>query len=290
VCDACSVTLFSLSVGAIVGMGPYWTFVSWIAGIAPFLMAHWEEYYLGELVLGIIDNPTEAEIGFTIIALLTGVLGQYIWHWEAFGIQFFEVLVGLVVLGSIFTCSKNCFKVVRGQPHREGTTLALLFAELLPLASLISMSICWVLLSPDIFLLHPRVFISNLGIIFSILVTRLIVQRICKEQPALFYPILVPLFVAVINAIIGRLFLHGVAPIPELIVLWISFALAAINFGCLALSLIHELCYHLKIRCFVIPYPPPRLQDIELHEQQSKSKEPKEMDIESHEEFHEGPK
>ncbi len=48
---------------------------AWIAfvlihiGMVPFVMAHWEEYHTGTLILGPIANPTEGNVACTCLCM-----------------------------------------------------------------------------------------------------------------------------------------------------------------------------------------------------------------------------
>eukprot|EP01101_Sappina_pedata_P005915 TRINITY_DN2820_c0_g1_i1.p1 TRINITY_DN2820_c0_g1~~TRINITY_DN2820_c0_g1_i1.p1 ORF type:complete len:425 (-),score=158.17 TRINITY_DN2820_c0_g1_i1:105-1379(-) len=257
VCDAMTVSLFAVTIGAIGGIGPILTFAAMMIAFVPFYMAHWEEYFVGELVLGKFDNPTEMEILLVLMSAVTAVATNSMWHIEIWGFEICSIAVGLIACGTVFMTVKNIIKVIskRHESHRPGVTLPVLFSELLPLVSLIILSCCWVMTSVEFYQENARVVLATLGLVFGILTSRLIVQRICKEDPLLFYPILIPLYVIVINNLIGYFFLTDPI-IPELVNMWSYFGIALINFLCMAVSIINELCNHLNIRCFVIPYPP----------------------------------
>eukprot|EP01102_Stenamoeba_stenopodia_P018810 TRINITY_DN6962_c0_g1_i1.p1 TRINITY_DN6962_c0_g1~~TRINITY_DN6962_c0_g1_i1.p1 ORF type:complete len:419 (+),score=58.92 TRINITY_DN6962_c0_g1_i1:12-1268(+) len=268
VCDASSLCLFTTSIGAIMVAGPVYTFITLIVALVPFYLAHWEEYYCGELILGYFDNPTEAEVLFMIIGLVSAIGTPHVWTTKLFTINGYVIqlnyfVILLSVLGMISTAGRNILKVVRSKSHRPGVTLPVVFAELIPIVTLVILSVSWVIASPQLLNEYPRLFLMTIGYTFAYLVTRLIVQRICKEQPKLFYPVLVLLYIAVGNSL-SKYYWHSEenkangypssgALIPEDIWLKIYFALIMANFLTMCLSLIHQLTNHLNISCFTIP-------------------------------------
>jgi ethanolaminephosphotransferase len=70
--DALNATLTTLTVCACLCTEAYpWiTFQLWSQTVVPFFHATWEEYYVGELYLGVINGPTEGILlGCTFVAL-----------------------------------------------------------------------------------------------------------------------------------------------------------------------------------------------------------------------------
>ena len=115
--------------------------------------------------------------------------------------------------------------------------------------------------------------------------TRLIVQRICSEPIRIFYVIEVPFFVLSFNAVWTRWFMMYVEPplgedekvrgccitahtgdrihscsnrtplVEEEVLMWLFLVYSVSNVVFLGYSLIRQLCAHLKINAFTIPYP-----------------------------------
>lgn len=269
VCDASSLCLFTTSIGAIMVAEPIYTFITLCVALIPFYLAHWEEYYCGELILGYFDNPTEAEVLFMIIGLVSAIGTPFVWTTHLFYIHNYDITLNRFVilasiLGMISTVARNVMKVIRSKSHRPGVTLPVVFAELIPIVTLVILSVSWVIASPQLLTEeHPRLMLITIGFTFAYLVTRLIVQRICKEQPKLFYPVLVLLYIAVGNSLSKYYWNAEVnkangypssgALIPEDIWLKIYFALIMTNFVTMCISLIHQLTNHLNISCFTIP-------------------------------------
>lgn len=263
VCDASSLCLFTTSIGSIMMAGPVYTLIILLVALIPFYLAHWEEYYCGELILGVFDNPTEAEVLFMTIGIISAAAKPTVWQTVMFTVHDTEITVNkfiilLSVLGMFSTVARNVWKVINAKPHRPGVKLTTVFAELLPLATLVVLTICWAISSTSLLVYCPRLFVITVGYTFAYLVSRLIVQRICKEEPKLFYPVLLLLYIAVLISVI-KWFVHQSPDFmgssdPEYIYLWVYFGIIMSVFLTLCVSLILQLTSHLNISCFTIPH------------------------------------
>ncbi|EFA84512.1 CDP-alcohol phosphatidyltransferase [Heterostelium album PN500] len=248
-CDALSVAMFALVMSATVRVGPKWAFVSCIVGFWPFYLAHWEEYHAGILVLGEFNGPTEAQVLFIIVEIITGIFTSDIWTFGSDKISIGQILIILVSFGGLFTIYtnfRNTFKLQNRIPFYK------CLIQLTPFCIFNILIIIWASVTP---LLEekPHLFMMTIGIIFSYIQSRYITQRVCHDDCKLFYPILVPLAVVVLNSVFAK---GGVNIISESILLWALFALACAQFMIFAYFNTMQLCEHLKIRVFVIPYNP----------------------------------
>ncbi|ORC93377.1 aminoalcohol phosphotransferase [Trypanosoma theileri] len=81
-CDAFNCIIASLSIAATTMMGPTWkTFALLLSIVIPFFMNTWEEYYLGELVIPVINGANEGVmigVGIYIVTVLMG--GPQWWY------------------------------------------------------------------------------------------------------------------------------------------------------------------------------------------------------------------
>ncbi|GAM28629.1 hypothetical protein SAMD00019534_118050 [Acytostelium subglobosum LB1] len=246
-CDALSVAMFAIVMSGTIRVGPIWAFVSCIIGFWPFYLAHWEEYHAGILVLGEFNGPTEAQVLFIIIELITGIFTSDIWTVGPTNFTLGNILIILMALAaiySIYTNVHNTFKL----PNRMPFTKCLM--QLTPFTIFFVLIIIWASTSAMLES-QPHLFIMTIGIIFGYLQSRFITQRVCHDDCKMFYPILIPLALCVFNSILIR---GGVHSISELPLLWCMFALACVQFLLFAYFTTHQLCDHLKIKVFTIPY------------------------------------
>jgi hypothetical protein len=80
-------------------------------------------------------------------------------------------LVSSSVLSSPMQSSpSSVWKVLHAKSHRPGIRLPVVFAELLPLATLVILTICWAVSSSDLLEEYPRLFIITIGYTFAYLV------------------------------------------------------------------------------------------------------------------------
>ena len=86
-CDAVNACLSSITMGSVFGTG--WTmgvFLGVFSGFFPFYIQTWEEYYVGEMILPVVNGPTEGLLSICIAAVLSFLWGANWWHepgtWE----------------------------------------------------------------------------------------------------------------------------------------------------------------------------------------------------------------
>lgn len=245
-CDAVSVAMFAAVMSSTLRIGSSWGFLCVLVGIWPFYLAHWEEYHAGILVLGEFNGPTEAQVLFIIIELITGIFGSDIWTYGKFSIGNLAAIA--VSVGSLATVYQN-FRNTFALPNRIPFSKCLL--QLLPIVTFTILIVIWASVTE---LLHtkPHLFIMTVGMIFSYIESRYITQRVCHDDCHLTYPIFIPLAIVVFNSILAK---SGHAIIKEEIALWILFSISIVQFLLFAYFTTVQLCNHLKIKVFTIPYP-----------------------------------
>jgi ethanolaminephosphotransferase len=253
-CDALSVVLFALIGGSTLRIGGDATLWLAIAGFIPFYLAHWEEYHTGSLVLGQFNGPTEAQLVIIAVLLVTGIVGPWLWavplgH-SGLAVGFIPFI--LTVSAASFTVIQNILKVVR----RRETEVPIALFQLLPITAFVILSIIWILSTPSALSGWQFHFAMNtLGVIFAYLVSRLIVNRICREPVKLFHLIIFPLGIV---SLMGLINVFAKKQIVDMFVLMaVLFTIASALYLYFAVSVVIQLATHLNIRVFKIPYPPP---------------------------------
>jgi hypothetical protein len=77
-----------------------------------FFLSLSKEYYCGELILGYIDNPTEAEITFMTIGVISAAAGPKVWSTKMFDvgdteINVYKFIILLSILGMFSTVGRK---------------------------------------------------------------------------------------------------------------------------------------------------------------------------------------
>ncbi|KAK3727794.1 hypothetical protein QZH41_008222 [Actinostola sp. cb2023] len=187
----------------------------------------------------------------TGVYLVTYVYGTEFWKSEVLNLGFkYTDVFRIIVYGSsvLLTLPMCCYYVYiahrtnsgRGISVKEGLT------PFFPLVTSLALFTVWGLISPsDIINAESKLFITALGIVYSNITCRLIVNTMCYQPCERFNHLLYPLIVLVLLVP----FLHGSAEYVALAFYTIIVAIAQLHYG---ISVVNELCDHLKIKCFTL--------------------------------------
>ena len=217
-CDAINsiISLFSLS--SVFGVG--WTgglFLALFAGYVPFYIQTWEEYYLEEMSLPVVNGPTEGLLVVMVASIISFWVGAHYWQTPIDGkslpnyfcdtvlsndfIQFpslqsamcvdttpFVVLCFATVFAVFATFFFQFFNIVRKVAEREGSadlyglfkTMIRLSFDLLPASSFFVCCLLWLSFSREALHDYPIVSLLFIGVVFVENVTQLMIDHICK--------------------------------------------------------------------------------------------------------------
>ena len=198
----------ALNLGVLIGIDPWSIFLISICGSIPFYLAHWEEYFTHSLVLGMFNGPTETETLAIILFLVTYSNGLSWWKESVtffvgsspFTMQRNQILVYLAIAMSLFTALQSVFSGL-SKARAQGISVSVSFAQLVPISIVWMSTSLWIWTSLPLFNNYPTLFITSFGFVFSTLIGRCIVQRICNEPYRMFYPIIFPLVIAAANSL-----------------------------------------------------------------------------------------
>jgi ethanolaminephosphotransferase len=265
--DALATPLMVVTLATSLQFGPQMTLAAFLMFVTIFYLAHWESYFTGQLILRPLGNPTEANVVCVSVLFWTAFKGPLWWN-ETVNVIFLGemqwkqlVMLGCT-LGFIFTLFDNfsiVLKSLRGRDMRRRAA----FLYLIPFTSFVALSLVWGLYTPVVLNDHPRLFLGALGLLFGHLAIRQIVHSVCKEPFKIYYNVLSPLLVVVLNTLIGVLASKPV--IDYEIVLAFYFVVILLNDAYLVSVLVSEFCYYLNIRAFVIT-PKSALPTTVVHE------------------------
>jgi len=233
----------------------------WATAI-PFFMAHWEEYHTGELILGVLANPTEGQLLMCGLLLTSAIHGPSFWGvhtWKtALGIEGIAVLpdltMNMVLLSTLFfggftMALINIVVVLRNKNQNSSLIRSLLL--LLPITFFGLSTTAWFFLSKiDLLENHTTAAIIFAGIEFSYILNRMLVARITRTEynvwnPIPFLPSLGIIFCLYFpnNIWVGELeFFYGLLAFTTMVYLHFVW------------DVVGHLSNHLCIRCFSIPY------------------------------------
>jgi hypothetical protein len=158
----------------------------------------------------------------------------------------FPLLVGYV--GLALTIAGNCYMVSR-KINPFGRPITKLF----PFAVMAVLMWSWVLLQPEFFRAHARVYCLSMGLLFCQMICSLMVAHVCDEDYVLLRPALIPLILAYTNCVAGPAFLPKLFPVlsPHVCILLLLAAHFSLWFHFICNAIL-EISSLLGIRCFVI--------------------------------------
>lgn len=253
-CDSLFVPLGAVMTGMITGAtgGPILAFFALCA--ATFYLAHWEEYFTHSLTLGAV-GPVETQVILTLFHVFTAFVGRPWWTshtiatpWGA--LTYTEGVMVLLFVGSIYTAGCS---IVSGlsKAHKRNISLLYALSQLIPITLSYIAGAMWVCANYELFLSNTVLFVCTFGLLFSFLVCRCIIERICNEPFRLFYKIMAPLLLATVNA--SFRYISREPLVSEQLVLYVVFATALGGWLHLAVNILNEFCSKLKISPFTIP-------------------------------------
>jgi len=256
-CDSLCVALGTIMAALTIGVSGDVMLAFFALCAFTFYLAHWEEYFTHSLVLGALNGPVEAEVALSTIHWFTFFVGRPWWSENLFSIFGFQlspkvIMMILFFVGSIY----GAFVSIRnslGKAKRKGIPTLFALSQLTPLTVSYIAAALWVFANHQFYSQHSVLFVSTFGLLFSFLVIRCIVERICDEPFRFFYRIMIPLLIASANASFH--FIHREPPLPELYSLWAVGTVAFFGWLYLAWSAIADMCLKLAISPFTIPTP-----------------------------------
>ncbi|XP_064535974.1 cholinephosphotransferase 1 isoform X3 [Drosophila montana] len=254
-CDSISTIFVALSacISCQLGHYPNWLFFQCFCAIALFYCAHWQTYVSGTMRFGRID-VTEAQFSIIAIHLVSAVLGPEIWLTKI-GIGNIElwhgpaittIVCGVISLTYVFSV------VVAGGVGKNGSTVAgtSVLSPSIPLTLVVLPALMIAQKSPEnIFTEHASVFILAFGMVAAKITNKLVIAHMTKaEMEYLDWSLLGP----------ALLFLNQYfnCIVPEIWLLWFTLAWGTQDLLRYCAQVCLEICQHLRIDLFRIPYSP----------------------------------
>ncbi|XP_055383418.1 cholinephosphotransferase 1 isoform X3 [Condylostylus longicornis] len=256
-CDSLSTIFVALSacISCQLGNYPNWLFFQCFTAITLFYCAHWQTYVSGTLRFGKID-VTEAQITIMGIHMISAIFGPEIWLTK---IPYTDYDC-IFITNSIF-CSgflRNLFTFLKmfstGGSGKNGSTVAgtSVLSPVIPLALVVVPAFIIAQKSTeDIFGQHPSLYIMAFGMVAAKVTNKLVIAHMTRsEMEYMDWSMLGPLL----------LFLNQYfnSVLPEFWLLVFALIWGIINLMKYCQQVCLEICDHLHIKLFKIPYPPRR--------------------------------
>lgn len=198
-CDAFNGTIMSLTMCSVAQMGPgLVSFAMWVSATSVFFSATVEEFYTGEMRLGLINGPNEGLLIAVVANLVTAVIGPSFWRAPSpFGPPWNLMLLLLTWTCGTVTKIDNwvriCYAIyqrrqAKGRRWRLYPELGkfnyfVAFSRFAPFVVLCGGFFVWIAVSPsNIMQRHPRVMSWVMGFLFCKLVTALMVSHITNDE------------------------------------------------------------------------------------------------------------
>merc|ERR1711871_896376 len=206
----------------------------------PFYLAQWEEMHTHEFRSGIgFLGVTEAQFTVILTNLFVAFFGNNIMHETLFTVPVFgdiSLALGCLYMqlgvGSVFTAS---FLINTFSKAKDGWKA---FMQIVPVLILATFS--KLMLATPQYKSHPRVVMFVVGLVFPYLTSNMIVTSVCKMEFPLRRNFLLVLGIPLVYVYSGLLYPYATI----VVTMYLHFHL----------SVIEEICNHLKIKCLTIPY------------------------------------
>jgi len=256
-CDALNTTLQAFNQACTLQVGPSWmALCMWQWVTVPFFFTTLEELYTGELVLPIVNGPTEGIICLCLSKLFTAYVGASFWLEPNFLFPQYANNVALMFPMAVLSmcCLVINFRIIYKSKHRKDSMFAVAL-QVLPYMTMQTLLALW-MMNSNLMKEHPRMFIWLGGLLFAKNVMHLMLAHICEQQ---FSPLRRTFItVLVVATWLGLVSWHsGLSAYDPLhtYTLYGLLGITVISYSHFVISVINECCAILKINCFRIAAP-----------------------------------
>ncbi|XP_068628188.1 cholinephosphotransferase 1 isoform X3 [Battus philenor] len=252
-CDSISTVFIALGACIAVKLGDYptWMFFQCFCAMTLFYCAHWQAYVTGTLRMGRID-VTEAQYSIIAIHLVSATLGAEFWSTKVGALELRYSLGGVALVGTSLTVGALAAAIVAGGVGKNGSTVAgtSILSPVIPFSFVVVPAfIIFQKSESHVYENHPALYILAFGMVAAKVTNRLVVAHMTKSEMEYYdWSMLGP----------AMLFLNQYFnnALPEYYVLWLCTLWVCVDLIRYCAQICLEICDHLKIRLFRIPYPP----------------------------------
>ncbi|KAH8319897.1 hypothetical protein KR074_008948, partial [Drosophila pseudoananassae] len=254
-CDSISTVFVALSacISCQLGHYPNWLFFQCFCAIALFYCAHWQTYVSGTMRFGRID-VTEAQFSIIAIHLVSAVLGPEFWLTKIpiVGLSWNYTILIAITFGYTLNIINFLKMFTEGGSGKNGSSVAgtSVLSPSIPLTLVVLPALMIAQKSPqNIFTEHASVYIMAFGMVAAKVTNKLVIAHMTKsEMDYLDWSLLGP----------GMLFLNQYfnCILPEIWLLWFTLIWGTQDLLRYCAQVCLEICQHLRIDLFRIPYTP----------------------------------
>ncbi|XP_074108343.1 choline/ethanolaminephosphotransferase 1 bbc isoform X3 [Cotesia typhae] len=251
-CDSVSTVFVALSACIAVQLGHYpnWMFFQCFCAMTLFYCAHWQSYVSGSLKFGKID-VTEAQFTIISIHLTSAIFGPEIWMTEILGMTTMSQLIsGIFYCGFFLVFIDFVKSFSSGGIGKNGSTIAgtSVLSPIIPFSLVVVPAYIIYRKSADqVYQNHPALYILSFGMVAAKVTNRLVVAHMTKNEMEYLDTALIGPCMLFLNQYFNFYF-------DEYYVLWLCFIWVAFDFLKYSSQVCLEICNHLKIMLFRIPY------------------------------------
>ncbi|XP_030026815.1 cholinephosphotransferase 1 isoform X9 [Manduca sexta] len=252
-CDSISTVFIALGACIAVKLGEYptWMFFQCFCAMTLFYCAHWQAYVTGTLKMGRID-VTEAQYSIIGIHLVSAILGPSFWATQLpINISINLVSNYAVVFLTLYLVGGYISVIMKGGVGKNGSTVAgtSILSPVIPFSLVVVPAfIIFQKSESHVYENHPSLYIMAFGMVAAKVTNRLVVAHMTKSEMEYYdWSLLGP----------AMLFLNQYFnnALPEYWVLWLCTIWVCVDLVRYCGQICLEICEHLKIQLFRIPYP-----------------------------------
>ncbi|KAI8929048.1 CDP-alcohol phosphatidyltransferase-domain-containing protein [Entophlyctis helioformis] len=234
-------------------------------------------YYTGCLYLGYLNGPTEGLLIAVASLILSGIYGPQLWS-QTIGetLPFLPVTHGMgqiklveLVIAGMFTLMVSTQIPVSVNRTIEackakGYNVMDALINTLPFIAAQLFVFVWITAPGSTALSsHAILLVVTFGISFGRIAAMIVLAHVTHTDYPTYLFVVVPYAGGALLARVPQLFGTTVDPVTEANYLYLIFTVITLDYTLWVLTVIHQFCTHLGIKCLTIPYPPPEPLSLE---------------------------
>ena len=227
-------------------------YVNCTTAMVLFYLAHWQTYITGTLRFGKFD-VTEAQVCIMIIHIMSFFFGPGIWHKYTFaGLQLWFLMSSFSFCMAFVVLINFSRTLSYGGVGKNGSTVAgtSIISPIIPfLLVVVPAFIISEKSRSGLFINHPVLYMIMFGLLAAKVSCRLVVSHMSKSEMNYFDSGLYGPLILFLNQYFNEFF-------SEYYVLWLALAWVTFDLCWYSMNVCLEMCDHLNIALFTIPYPP----------------------------------
>lgn len=226
-------------------------FLNCTTALVLFYVAHWQTYITGTLRFGKFD-VTEAQVCIMMIHTVSFLFGAGIWHSRFMSVELWFFMASFSLVMAFCVLVNFCRTFSKGGTGKNGSTVAgtSIISPILPfLLVVIPAFIISEKSRSGLYVNHPVLYMLTFGLLAAKVSSRLVVAHMSKSEMNYFDSGLMGPLILFLNQYFNEY-------LSEYLVLWVAFVWVTYDLCWYCMQVCLEICDHLNIQLFRIPYPP----------------------------------